>query len=92
MLDKDDKDDKDDDIKVLVETRFFNLMFLQNSKVGHLHLVSFPRHEIHEALDFIRQHAQITRSDDSEDQPMLYVTGMGCSEFGKTIGERLNIR
>ena len=66
------------------------LYFYQETKLGHIHLVSFPRNEINEALEYIRENAEMTRVGD-EPTP-IYTTGVGCTEFGKLICEKLNVK
>lgn len=53
-------------------------------------MVSFPKSQLIEALDYVRQRAVITPNGD--EPPALYTTGVGCSQYGKLICERLNIK
>jgi pantothenate kinase len=62
----------------------------EDAKYGHLHLVSFPRSQLTEALEYVRQRADITRSGD--EPTTVYTTGVGCTEYRKIICEKLDIK
>jgi pantothenate kinase len=57
----------------------------------HLHLVSFTRQQLDEALDYVRERADIRRSGD-EPMPTVHTTGVGCTQFGKNICDKLNVK
>jgi len=54
--------------------------------------VSFSRRELSTALEYVRQHAVITPSDDEADRPTLYTTGVGCTQHGKLIADTFRVR
>jgi hypothetical protein len=62
---------------------------LQSKNLGRLHLVTFGRKELKEGLEYVRQRAYLLRD---EEKLSLYTTGVGCTNFGKTICDSLNIK
>lgn len=62
----------------------------EDAKLGHLHLVSFPRRELDDGIEYVRQQADITRKDD--EPPVISTTGVGCTTFGKLLAGKINIK
>jgi type II pantothenate kinase len=63
----------------------------EDVKYGHLHLVSFPKTQLDEAVEYLRERASITRNS-TDELVTVYVTGTGVGQLGKTFNERLNIK
>jgi pantothenate kinase len=63
----------------------------ENARVGRLRLVMFPRRELHDALSYVNQRADITRTGNSE-PPVICTTGVGCTQYGKQLCQELNVK
>jgi pantothenate kinase len=77
-----------------IEDKDFNT---NNAERGRLRLVSFPKCNLTEALDYVRQRVDISRnSDDNGDGPasptVIYATGFGVPEMAPAISEALNVQ
>jgi type II pantothenate kinase len=63
----------------------------EDIKYGHLRLVSFPKTQLDEAVEYLRERASITRNS-TDELVTVHVTGTGVGQLGKTFSERLNIK
>ena len=59
---------------------------------GTLRLVSFAREDLGECLDFVAEKCEIRRSGGLDGKPVIFSTGMGGFQYGKTIEDKLNIK
>jgi hypothetical protein len=60
-------------------------------KFSRLHLVTFGRSELLQGLDYVKQRANLRHEDGNDSEPQtLFTTGVGCTEFGKLICQKLN--
>lgn len=67
-------------------------MLLQSVTLGRLRLVTFGVNELKQGLEYVRQRAYFVGGSDGNEAPVLNVTGMGCTVFGKVINETFNVR
>jgi len=52
----------------------------------------FARRELIVALDYVRQHSVITGSGDAAERQTIYTTGLGCTQHGKLVSEKLGVK
>jgi pantothenate kinase len=77
-------------LKVIYKSAENDQEVLDNdTTVGHLQVVSFPRSRFTEALDFIS--SVLEPGNGHGDKRIIYATGFGCSVNRKMITERLNV-
>jgi pantothenate kinase len=63
----------------------------QKPNTGRLHLVSFPKGEMKQALEYVRERADITR-DGLSDTTTICSTGVGCAMWAASICEAFNVQ